>query len=237
MSTPQPSRLINMAAKAVLRPLGCLQKGRSRTWLDDRSWWVGVIEFQPSSWAKGSHLNVGACWLWYEKEFLSFDAGDSVQSFQAFTDDEHFAQVAEKLALQASHEVIALRERFPTPSHVQAWITAKPRLSIRDHYHLAVSAGLAGAIDQSRRSFVDVMSNPEERPWASDIRRRSAEFLRCLELGTGFRVEVMATIKRTRALLGLSALQGEMEVWADQGAESSRKHPLGPAKTFRASEV
>jgi hypothetical protein len=156
VSTPQHSRLINAAAKVVLRPLGCVQKGRSRTWLDDRVWWVGVVEFQPSSWAKGSYLNVGACWLWYEKDFLSFDAGYRVESFHPFTGNEAFELVAEKLAERASHEVTALRERFPSPSHVQSWIAAKPRTSIWDHYHLAVSAGLAGATDQSKRSFADV---------------------------------------------------------------------------------
>jgi len=154
VSTPQHSRLINAAAKVVLRPLGCVQKGRSRTWLDDRVWWVGVVEFQPSSWAKGSYLNVGACWLWYEKDFLSFDAGYRVESFHPFTGNEAFELVAEKLAERASHEVTALRERFPSPSHVQSWIAAKPRTSIWDHYHLAVSAGLAGATDQSKRSLL-----------------------------------------------------------------------------------
>jgi hypothetical protein len=207
MSTPQHSRLINAAAKAVLRPLGCVQKGRSRTWLDDRSWWVGVVEFQPSSWTRGSHLNVGASWLWYEKDYLSFDAGSRVESFHPFVGEEQFALVAEKLAERARQEVIALRGRFPSPSHVQTWLAAKSRASIWDHYHLAVAAGLAGATDQSKRSFADVISDPEERPWATEIRQRSVELLRCLELGSGFEAEVMGTVKRTRSLLGLSALQ------------------------------
>ena len=77
MPIPEHSRLINAAAKAALRPLGCAQKGRYRIWLDDRSWWVGIVEFHPSSWARGSYLNVGACWPWYEKDSLSFNAGGS----------------------------------------------------------------------------------------------------------------------------------------------------------------
>ncbi|MBE1159910.1 hypothetical protein [Dyella acidiphila] len=206
MSTPQHSRLINAAAKAALRPLGCVQKGRSRTWLDDRSWWIGVIEFQPSSWAKGSYLNVGACWLWYEKDHLSFDAGNRVGSFQPFMVDEQFAPVAKKLAERASQEVIALRGRFPSPSHVQTWLAAKPCTSIWDHYHLAVSTGLSGETAQSKQSFADVISDPDERPWATEIRRRAAEFMRCLELGNGFEAEVMGTVKRTRSLLGLPPL-------------------------------
>ena len=206
VSTPQHSRLINVAARAALRPLGCVQKGRSRIWLDDQSWWVGVVEFQPSSWARGSYLNVGACWLWYEKDYLSFDVGGRVENFQPFTSDEDFALAAEKLAERAGHEVITLRERFPSPAHVQAWLGAQSPNSIWDHYHLAVSAGLAGAIDQSMRSFAHVMSDPEERPWAIEIRRRSAELMRCLELGSGFETEVMDTIKRARSLLRLSVV-------------------------------
>lgn len=72
------SRLITAATRTHLRPLGCVQKGRSRVWLDDQGWWVGMVEFQPSSWSKGSYLNVGACFLWNEKDFLSFDAGHRV---------------------------------------------------------------------------------------------------------------------------------------------------------------
>lgn len=203
MTTPQPSRLINAAAKAALQPLGCVQKGRSRTWLDDRSYWVGVVEFQPSSWATGSYLNVGACWLWSEKDYLSFDAGYRIDGFHAFQGDEPFAEVAKRLAERARDEVEALRERFPSPSHVQAWISRKGPSSIRDHYHLAVSAGLAADWDQSARSFADVMSDPEDRPWAADIKRRAAELMQCAESGGGFEREVMETVRRSRQRLGL----------------------------------
>lgn len=203
MSTPQHSRLINAAAKAVLGSLGCVQKGRSRIWLDDHHWWVGVIEFQPSSWDKGSYLNVGACWLLSEKDHLSFDAGYRVGSFRPFKGDEQFLPVAQTLAEQAGQEVIGLRERFASPSRVQSWLAAKPPTSIWDHYHLAVAAGLAGATDQSRQAFADVASHPDDRPWAADIRRRSAELRECLEHGAGLEPEVMETVARTRALLKL----------------------------------
>jgi len=211
MPTPQHSRLINAAAKAALRPIGCVQKGRSRIWLDDQTWWTGVVEFQPSSWARGSYLNVGACWLWYEKDHLSFDAGHRIEEFQPFTSDEQFSLVAQGLAERASHEVMALRGRFFSPSHVHAWLAARTPASIWDHYHLAVSAGLAGATDESKRSFGNVMSDPEDRSWATEIRRRSAELMRCLELGEGFEAEVLDTIKRARALLGLPSVREEVE--------------------------
>lgn len=36
MPAPAHSRLITAAARTHLRPLGCVQKGRSRVWLDDQ---------------------------------------------------------------------------------------------------------------------------------------------------------------------------------------------------------
>ena len=65
------NREIATAAKSVLAPLGCIRKGRSRVWLDDQGWWVGKIEFQPSSCSKGSYLNVGASYLWCQRRFNS----------------------------------------------------------------------------------------------------------------------------------------------------------------------
>lgn len=206
MTTLPHARLIQAAAKAVLKPLGCVQKGRSRTWLDDQSFWVGVVEFQPSSWGRGSYLNVGACWLWQEKDYLSFDAGAyRVESFTSYKNDEQFASVAQHLAERASEEVQKLRQCFPTPSRVCAELAKSPLRSIHDHYHLAVSSGLAGHLDQSAQSFADVVSHAEERPWSVEIKRRAAELKRCLELGSGFEEEVMDTIRRTRVLLKLPA--------------------------------
>jgi hypothetical protein len=69
------TKLINAAARETFQPLGLVQKGRSRMWRDDRAWWLGIVEFQPSSWTRGSYLNVGVNWLWNVKDWHSFDFG------------------------------------------------------------------------------------------------------------------------------------------------------------------
>jgi hypothetical protein len=61
---PDVNTVIAEVAKQVLAPLGVKRKGRSRTWLDDHGWWLGIVEFQPSSWGAGSYLNVGPEFLW-----------------------------------------------------------------------------------------------------------------------------------------------------------------------------
>ena len=102
MSQVNPhSRLITAAAREVLRPLGLFQKGRSRTWLDDRGWWLGVVEFQPSSFSKGSYLNVGAMWLWHRTiKHIQFDVGHRVADvgYVEFESEAQFAPEAEKFA-------------------------------------------------------------------------------------------------------------------------------------------
>jgi len=99
-----------------------------------------MVEFQQSSWSKGSYLNVGACFLWNEKDFLSFDAGHRVEGFHEFISDAQFALAATFLAERAGQEVLALRERFASPSHVEAWMAANAGLSLWGHYHAAVAA-------------------------------------------------------------------------------------------------
>jgi hypothetical protein len=106
------SKLLTKTAKEVLLPEGMFQKGRSRTWIDDHGWWIIVIEFQPSSWSKGSHLNVGAMRLWVEKDYFSFDDGYRVAPFVEYVNDDQFAPQARKLALAAREEVLKLRKRF-----------------------------------------------------------------------------------------------------------------------------
>ena len=146
MTAPDHIRLISAAAKSALAPLGCTQKGRSRTWLDDHAWWVGVIEFQPSAWSRGSYLNVGACWLWYEKDYFSFDDGSRVESFQEFESVEQFAQSARILAERAKDEVLKLRQRFSSLRVTLKHLCNTTTNDIWSNYHAGVCAALVGDV-------------------------------------------------------------------------------------------
>lgn len=59
-ATSPASRLVRVAAREALQPLGLQECGRSRTWIDDHGWWLGIVEFQPGR-NNGSYLNFGAC--------------------------------------------------------------------------------------------------------------------------------------------------------------------------------
>ncbi|WP_303637066.1 MULTISPECIES: hypothetical protein [Stenotrophomonas] len=180
-----------------------MQKGRSRTWLDDQGWWVGVVEFQPSAWDRGSHLNVGACWLWNEQDYLSFDEGGRVAGFERFADAVSFASTAQALAEQAAAEVLALRDRFPTPGHVRALMSRHPKPGIREHIYAGITAGLAGAYDEGRRHLALAATETHPAPWVDVLKQRCAELMPLLHPGGGFEAEIAATVTRTRRALGL----------------------------------
>ncbi|WP_352820518.1 DUF4304 domain-containing protein [Mesorhizobium sp. M0898] len=64
MADSEHGRIIASQAKIVLKPAGFQRKGKSRIWIADRGFWLSVVEFQPSSWSKGTYLNVAVHWLW-----------------------------------------------------------------------------------------------------------------------------------------------------------------------------
>jgi hypothetical protein len=111
------SKLLTIAARSILRPMGLVQKGRSRIWLDDRQWWVCVVEFQPSSWSRGSYLNVGCMWLWLVKDYVSFDLGHRVEHFHEFQDEQQFKTESMDLAARAAQEVTRGRLLSATRSY------------------------------------------------------------------------------------------------------------------------
>jgi hypothetical protein len=101
MANLQHSKILNTVARKVLNPVGVKQKGRSQIWLDDQGWWVTVIEFQSSSWSKGSYLNVGVNWQWYPIDYFSFDLGYREETYIEYKSDEQFEPEAHKLAQTA----------------------------------------------------------------------------------------------------------------------------------------
>ena len=136
------SRLIASAAREVLAPLGLHRRGRSRTWFDDRVWWLGVVAFQPSGFSRGSYLNVGATWLWGGKDYVSYDAGGRVghAPFVSYENDEQFAPEARRLAGIAAAEVAELRAAFPTVSAAADYLFANAHINGWPRFNAAIAA-------------------------------------------------------------------------------------------------
>jgi hypothetical protein len=154
----QHTKLLNAAAREVLRPLGVVQKGRSRTWLDDHGWWLGVIEFQPSSWSRGSYLNVGVNWLWDPKDYLSFDFGHRIDipgegQYIEYENEEQFSPLARKLAMVAAEQVRHYRDVFPTLEAAAATLRRTEPDDVLRSLDAGIALGLAGDGTAARSMF------------------------------------------------------------------------------------
>jgi len=186
MSTPRiHDKLIASAAWEILAPLGFQQKGRSRTWFADEGWWVSVVEFQPSSWDRGSYLNVAAKWLWRDVPYWSFDftldSSARVSSFSKFESEEQFTQVSRELARVASTETLRLRAALPDVTAVADLLVARAASSANPHrlYDAAAAAYLAGRSDEAARLFAQLsLVQPNDSPnagWLQKLRRSGGE--------------------------------------------------------------
>jgi hypothetical protein len=154
------NQYLTQAARAHLRPLGFVQKGRSRTWLWDRRWHLLVVEFQPSSWSRGSYLNVGATLLWAPKAHVTFDLGGRVAPFSPLEDEAQFADTAESLALHAVRESTKLYEHLESFEAVA--LAFEEVESSLGFYHRAIAMGLAGRLSEAVRLFDRLRSDATE---------------------------------------------------------------------------
>jgi hypothetical protein len=163
-------RLIADAAKAVLRPIGFQRKGRSRVWLADHSWWIGVVEFQPSSWSKGSYLNVAAHWLWTDIGAISFDFGGRLERFEEYSSDEQFAAAAARLAAAAAKEAQRLTTMFSSLTGTAEILLTDARTQTTSGsghpgwraFNAGVAAGLVGRTDDAMEMFGSVLDGPAD---------------------------------------------------------------------------
>ena len=108
------NRIIKEVCKGILLPLGVFQKGTSRIYIDDNGYFFTVIEFQPSAYAKGTHLNVALCFLWNQQDYISFDfpfgADIRVKNFIEYQNDEQFTCEVTKCVQEAVRQVLFYRK-------------------------------------------------------------------------------------------------------------------------------
>jgi hypothetical protein len=194
-------KLIAAAAKAALLPLGCVRKGQSRTWFSDERYWYIFIEFQPSSWSKGTYFNVFPVWL-----FLRPWAGEPIHrvgDYISFESVEQFRPLIEEGAKLVAAEVIALRSKFATLLDIHRFFAGKLSWS-GNIYRAAVTAGLIGDFALARQLFARVKAlDPETRWLLWKIQADCADLDALLDDPVAYRSAVLETIAAGRQSRGL----------------------------------
>jgi hypothetical protein len=206
------SKIITVAARELLAPIGLVRKGRSRTWLDDQGWWLGVVEFQSSSFSRGTYLNVGLNWLWSGKNYLSFNVGGRVHikdgrrdvQYWEYESDDQFRQVAHTVVFEARNQVERLRAAFRDPSTAAKTLAIQPTPAQR--LDRAVLLALEGDAPEARAEigrFLEAIS-----PLTGDVRHgwldRADNLRDRLSDLAEFRKWIVDEIERTRTTLKLA---------------------------------
>ena len=207
---PTHSKLLTAAAREHLKPLGLIQKGRSRTWLDDQRWYVTVVEFQPSSWSKGSYLNVGVNWLWYPKDYYSFDLGYRVKQFHEYESDNQFTLSAGRLAEEAVKQVQKYRRHLLTLESARNYWCDQVIERSDDPwvlFHSGVLAGLVGKMDGAKKCFESVLAEETEYEWEIERHRVIEELSGTLGDPKRFRGKVVEHIMTSRRLKKLELIE------------------------------
>jgi hypothetical protein len=111
------TKLLDKAARETLKPLGVKQRGRSRIWLDDNGWWLGVVYFKPSGYSRLSDLEMNVTWMWNRRSDITFDLWEVIRfhsvdfdvAYAQYESDEQFAPLARRQATVAADAVLRTR--------------------------------------------------------------------------------------------------------------------------------
>ena len=184
-------------------------------WLDDRGWWLIVVEFQASSWSKGTYLNVGAMWLWQRTGDISFDFGHRVEGHREFRDEASFVADAAELAQSAASEVLRYRAMFPGIAAVADVLQRRATGSEWDRYHAAIAAALASRARRADTDLAALTKGRGDAPWQQELRTLAQELRTTLTQPDIFRARVTTVVRETRAALKLPAWDGQLPTVGD----------------------
>jgi hypothetical protein len=205
-----PSRLLNAAAREVLKPMGLIQRGKSRTWIDDHGCWLIVVNFESSGFSKGSYLAVSADFLWHDRDWLAYAVGGRLRESRGpeiwadFSSEEQFAAEARRLATRAADEVARFRSRFSTLRDWADELTRTANGHFWPQFDAGVACALVGRKSEAHQWFERVYtSKGDDRDWVLAAQGRAREFDVLLADGQELRSEISQIVRRFRIALKL----------------------------------
>lgn len=216
----QHSATINRVARAALEPMGFQQRGRSRFWYDDHGWRAFFVDFQPSSWSKGTYCNVGVMFLWNPREVSPgqhwvFDESQRVTVGWEFASHDKnstgFEGSVAALIAGAVTEILRFRSRFSTVASV-AQHDQSQWPGVWADYHRSVAFGLTGSTEEAKAGLRRVTAVAAAaialRDNQSDARlvRNADSLSRLADEDRAFKAAIEDQIAQCRESLGLQAL-------------------------------
>ena len=212
-------KLIAAAARAALSPLGCKRVGQSRCWISDERSWIIFIEFQPSSWEKGTYLNVWPRWLWLREGHGHTNLVDRVGNFIPFRTAEQFTPLVEELAAQAAARVIELRRRFHTLADVHDFFASHMTGEGHPVYRAAIASALMGDFATAEILLDRLRHWPSFGfEWQAKLKSEGRTLAKLIRQPEQFRLAIGSSIKRLRREFNLPSDPQCLEALVSKGA-------------------
>ena len=200
------NKIIKKIANERLKPFGIFQKGQSRTFLYDKGWFTIVIEFQPSSWSKGTYLNVGVDFNFYPRDYFAFAYGSRETKFEAFRDEEQFNIVVNKLCDLTIKRVQELDQKCKDIWTALQTIDNKAKDDTWRLYEVAFLNALASNFDKAQMHFRKVSTEKCGSDWEIERKRVAEELLHYLQNIPTYLEHFKSLINKTRQLKKLPAM-------------------------------
>ncbi|MFX1398250.1 MAG: hypothetical protein ACFFAS_14550 [Promethearchaeota archaeon] len=180
--TQQPhQKIILDLSRTHLRPIGLVQLGRSRTWLDDHGWWTTVVEFQPSSFRKGTYLNAGVNFHWYPQHFLSYDLSYRAPGFVEYDNDNQFEKGVRKYVDIALEKIEYYRKGLSDLKSASSFILKRTKGSWGfswTTYHRANAYAISMKARKARSELMKIIKGEAQYKWSKELQER-AKLLHC----------------------------------------------------------
>ena len=209
--TSDHNKIISAEARAALGPIGCIRVGRSRLWLDDHGWWVGIVEFQPSGWTKGSYLNVATSWLWHEDNPLAFSESWGERPFHEYESDVQFCAAMRSHAALAKDEILRMRDRFASLELVASHLGARNIGNIWCDYDAAIAFGLLGNTKMSAERFEAVLAANHAVEWVDALKEKVRKLIPLTGSSMAFRTTIASMVASARSKAKLPQLPQDID--------------------------
>ncbi|MBV4360291.1 hypothetical protein [Pinibacter aurantiacus] len=198
------NKILKKIAKERLTPFGIIQQGKSRTFLYDNGWWIIIIEFQSSSWSKGSYLNIGLDFNFFPREHFAFTYGYREKSFEEVKDEKHFADVINEYCDFAIKKVAELRTKFADVWTASNTFKKQVDKDPWDNFELGILYGLTENLSKAKNHLQKVSNEKCEHNFEFERRKLVLEILTWLGDDETFLIKMKDLITQTRQLKKLS---------------------------------
>jgi hypothetical protein len=201
------NKLLKKVAKERLKPFRITQKGSSRTFLFDNGWWTIVIEFQPTSYSKGSYLNIVLDFNFYPRDYFAFTYGNREKGFEEANDEALFVKIINDYCDLAISKVDTLTVQFR-----DVWSAAKTFKKQVDkdpwnEFDLAMLYRLTQRVAASKKLLLKLKKQKCEYDYEFERQKVVTEILSWLDNDEIFLVKIKELINQTRQLKKLPLIE------------------------------